>query len=273
MTILIANTSFPEFNLEKTLPDLDLTEVSDDDSERREKYSTKEDQDVAVFMAIAQKLPIHSLVHLLQGHARAQASNYLTSVPAAARQVSAEETSKGGPHMIKKFRFAEISGNRVRSIVYEVETVKEIKGLWWNEEEMMDMRRNAIDAVKYFRRHRPDYTANVETVATGSDKDVVENAMKSLTQDSYARGLEAHIVTLLSSSRRETVAAVLEEQKECKLCQDSYELTCESLRGMSLSYSSTSRTFAGKMAECDHIEALKAVLGKWEPESQFHMEV
>jgi hypothetical protein len=265
-----ANTAFPEFNLDKTLPDLELTEISDDDSERREKYSTKEDQDVAVFMAIAQKLPIHSLVHLLQGHARAQTADYLSSLPAAARQVSADEP-KGGPQKIKKFRFAEISGNQIRTVTHEIDSVKDIKTLWWNDEEMMDMRLNAIDAVKYFRRHRPDYTANVETVVTGTDKTIVENAMKQLTQDSFARGLEAHIVSLLSSSRRETVAAVLEEQKECKLCQDSYELTCESLRGMSLSYSESSRIFASKMAECDQIEALKAVLGKWEPESQMEM--
>jgi hypothetical protein len=307
MTIIgAANTRFPEFliggtgfgidkdNQNNLVPDLDGSECSDDDSIKREKYSTKEDQDVAVFMNIANRLPIQSLLFLLHGHVQSQQqlpssyveatriaklleqekqqqqqSNSSSSGPVDSGSVATTTTTTASPQhktqRVKKFRFAEIRGGQdVRCIVHLVEDCKDIKELWWSDTEMMDIRRQAIDAVKYFRKHRPDYLQAVENIAREVD---VEESMKKLVQDCFARGLEAHIVALLSKTRSETVHAVLDEQRECKLCNDSYELTCESLRGQSVAYSQSNAKFARKMAECDQIEALKAILSKWEPET------
>lgn len=306
MTIIgAASTRFPEFFIPSSaggpgttkgnnnhLPDLDVSECSDDDSEKREKYSTKEDQDVAVFMSIAERLPIQSLLFLLHGHVQAQQQNLNNQVLPSSyveasriaklleqEQQKQQQSSTIGPsgsdstsaspqhktQRVKKFRFAEIRGGQdVRCIVHPVEDCKDLKELWWSDSEMMDIRRQAIDAVKYFRKHRPDYLQAVENIAREID---VEENMKKLVQDCFARGLEAHIVALLSKTRSETVHAVLDEQRECKLCNDSYELTCESLRGQSMAYSQSNAKFARKMAECDQIEALKAILSKWEPET------
>lgn len=248
-------------------PNIDLAEVSDDDSETRAKYVTKEDQDVAVFMAIADKLPIRSLVHLLQGHASSQVgSQYCAFTTELHKKTQAEKEHHAKTKKIKKFRFAEVAGGQVRCVVHRIDCVKDFKEMWWSDEDMMGIRREAILDVKYFRKHRTDYTLSVETVIHDVNKESVEKAMKALTHDSFARGLEAHIVNMLSQSRSELVGAVLEEQKECQMCQDSYELTSESLRGQSLAYSRANVAFSRKMAECDQIEALKAVLAKWEPE-------
>lgn len=105
--------------------------------------------------------------------------------------------------------------------------------------------------------------AAVETVAAGENLLEVEMAVNTLSKDSFARELEAHICPFLSLARSETVQAVLEEQRECRMCGDSYEFTAESLRGQSLAYSTTSRRFAFKIGEADHIEALKATMTTW----------
>jgi hypothetical protein len=118
--------------------------------------------------------------------------------------------------------------------------------------------------VKHFRKHRAKYIEAVEIIATVTDDNFkVECSMKQVTRDSFARGLEVHIVDLLSKTRSDAVKAVLDEQRECKLCNDSYELTAESLRGQSLAYSKLCHDFARKVGECDHIEALKATLAHW----------
>jgi hypothetical protein len=87
--------------------------------------------------------------------------------------------------------------------------------------------------------------------------------MKKLLQDTYARGLEVHIVPLLSQRRKDTVQAVLEEQRECQQCQDSYETSSHCLREQSIAYSQLSKTFAVNMAECDHLDALQASMCQW----------
>jgi len=277
MTLGKANTQFPEFNLTEFLSE-EAGGSGDEDASvgsQSSKYRTKEDQDVAVFMKIAERMSIQQLTHLLQGSARTK-NNLPPLMPTPKvstkpKAASPAETKPKTSHKKrpKKFRFAEITGGAVRCIVHEIESYKRMDGLWWNDEEMLQIRRNAIDTVKHFRKHRlPAYALAVETVATSKDARAVESSMKLLVNDSFARGLEVHIVSLLSQTRSDTVAAVLEEQKECRLCNDSYELTGESLRGQSLAYSATSRTFALQMGGCDQIEALKATLSVWEPEEE-----
>ena len=55
-------SSFPVFDIESQLSDSDTSSAND--SVLSAKYATKEDQDVAVFMAIAERLSIKSLSHL-----------------------------------------------------------------------------------------------------------------------------------------------------------------------------------------------------------------
>ena len=276
MTLGKANTQFPAFNLTEYLSE-EAGGSGDEDASvgsQSSKYRTKEDQDVAVFMQIAERMSIQQLTHLLQGSARTK-NNLppLPPTPKVSTKTKAASPTETKPTSHKKrskqFRFAEITGGAVRCVVHEIQSYKRTGGLWWTDEEMLQIRRNAIDTVKHFRKHRlPAYALAVETVATSKDKRAVESSMKLLVNDSFARGLEVHIVSLLSQTRSDTVAAVLEEQKECRLCNDSYELTGESLRGQSLAYSATSRTFALQMGGCDQIEALKATLSVWEPEEE-----
>ena len=93
---------------------------------------------------------------------------------------------------------------------------------------------------------------------------LLQNAMKRLVQDSFARGLEIHICSQLGRRRKETVQAVLEEQQECWASNDSYDTTSHCLREQSLAYSQWSSKFAEKMAQCDTIDALQASLSRWE---------
>jgi len=202
---------------------------------------------------------------LLQGNARTH-TNLPPLPPPRLKQQPKSSPSRRLLQKPKQFRFALIAGGQqVRTVVHEIQSHKRMRHLWWSDEEMLAIRRQAIDVVKHFRKCKPQFSVAVERVATCSDTTVVEDSMKQLTRDSYARGLETHIVSFLAQARSDTVAAVLEEQKECRLCQDSYDLTAEALRGQSLAYSTTARTFALKMAGCDQIDALKATLSQWEP--------
>lgn len=314
-------TSYPQL----VLPELDLitddgsnsgSEVTEENSVQREKYSTKVDQDVAVFMMIAEKLSVTSLVHLLQGHVRSQQFHTwhydtLSAIEQEKRQkslIQVEESSSPSDFESpkkkrrKSFRFATIRNGDVRTVVHEIESISTpeyINDIWWNGNEMMSFRCNAIDTVRHYRKHRKKYIEAIESVvmSAGSCTEdnnhnsswndtmkndttstqnknktnnkmsaTVETAVKVLTMDSYARGLETHICTILSRARTEMVEALLEEQTECKKCCDSYDISAESLRGQSLAYSSSSVQFAIALGHVDHIEALKAAMSVWTPE-------
>ena len=226
-------------------------------------------------MSIANRMDLNSLIFILQGHAKS------LNLPAAAQQKAAQKISgQKKTAAKKKFRFALNQQQNVRCAVHVVPSVKDHEELWFSDAEMKHIRANAIHDVKYYRKYRPDFTQCVEVLANSANiisnntnssernhTATVEKTMKKLMADSYARGLEVHIVGLLADIRRETVRAVIDEQKECRMCGDSPDITAESLREQSLAYSSQSKTFALKMAQCDQIEALKASLSsRWEAE-------
>lgn len=251
-------SSFPVFDVEIQASD---SETSCNDSVLGAKYATKEDQDVAVFMAIAERLSIQSLLHLLQGHAQSQMLHF-----------EKEKKPIKPPKKIvkKRFRWAKAKDKvNVQEKVYTIENIKDYP-LWWSENEMSEMRQQAIEAVKYFRRKKSKYSEAVEAIATApayedtpSNRAMVEKAMKQLTKDSFARGLESHIVALLGDFRTETVNAVLSQQERCYCDRYTYEETAEYLRECSVEYSHLSCCFSQKMGECDQIEALKAMLARW----------
>jgi len=279
----LARTHFPEFDLE-SLTDGESTETSDDEvmvQKREERYRTKEDQDVAVFMEIAKRMNIKSLLHLLQGHVRTQnlppgyirEYNQAFSDKKSKVQTSLEEDEgdiQKKPLAKKKlFRWAELRDEKVRTVIHEVESLKDHKDLWWPQEDMQAIRLELIDVVQFFRKRRPKYIRAVEIVAQHTeDQYVIEEQMKRLTEDSFPRGLETHIVKMLSDHRRSTILAVLDEQKECRTCNDNAETTVHCLREQSLAYSRMSVNFAASMAKCDEIDALKANMSRWYPSPQ-----
>jgi hypothetical protein len=172
-------------------------------------------------------------------------------------------------HIVKKrFRFDEESNADVRCQVFEIESVKDEVELWWSDDEMGKMRKKAIDTVKHFRKLKKKYAQAIETIATDPveedtkrQKQKVEESMKLLTKESYARGLETHIVPLLGQLRTESVGAVLDEQD--KFSKAPYGESSEAIAAVSSAYSQLSRMFAEKLGACDHVEALKSVMAKW----------
>jgi hypothetical protein len=280
----LAKTHFPEFGLEG-IPDGELTDVSvsdDDDDEsavqrQDEKYRTKEDQDVAVFLSLAKRMSLKSVLHLLQAQAMAQnlPQESFAKYPALADDSNLTTTTtkrtessfkKPLAKRQKQFRFAEVRDHQVRVVVHEVESWKDMKELWLRPEEAQAIRADLIQTVQFFRKNRPLYTLSVGIVAHSTEPEsIVEQHMRLLTEDSFARGLEAHIVNFLSANRKETVRAVLQEQSECKSSKDDHEMTSHCLREQSLAYSKLSTGFAEKMGRCDQIEALKASMSRWRP--------
>eukprot|EP00797_Seminavis_robusta_P003084 Sro1193_g251160.2 (187) ;mRNA; f:9145-9705 len=154
----------------------------------------------------------------------------------------------------------------VKCVYHVVPSVKDNPDMWWSDVEMKQIRGAAIQDVKYYRKYRADFRQTVELLANAGINEgvfthaTVEANLKKLMEDSYARGLEVHIVNLLSDLRKETVRAVLEEQAECRMCGDAPDITAESLREQSMAYTLQSRTFALKLAQCDQVESLKASL-------------
>jgi len=278
----LATTRFPRFDI----PETELTEISSDEesvNEREEQYRTKEDEDVAVFLDLAERMSLKSLLHLLQGSARAQnlppecLHQYDTIAKVQNDSILKKNQEAGVTEkplaLPKKFRWAEVSHNEVRTVVHEIESIKRFKNLWWKHEEMTSIRLDVAIAVRHFRKHRPEYINSVQVVAkevpqSPEAEAVVEQHMKRLTEDSYARGLESHIVKLLSDNRSAVVNAVLEEQDECRASCDDFETTMHCLREQSLAYSQLSTRFAVKMGQCDQIDALKASMSRWRAKPQ-----
>lgn len=269
---LLARTHFPDFEFE-SVPDGELTESSDDDStlrKKEEKYKTKEDQDVAVFMDLAKRLNIKSLLHLLQGHVRANnpPMDYLRKYNDALDT----STSTQHPGVVKmkplakqkQFRWAEVTDEKVRAVVHEVASIKSHKALWWTPKEMQTIRAELIDVVQFFRKRRPEYIRSIEIVARQQENEsVIDEHLKLLAADTFPRGLETHIVKMLSDHRRSTIRAVLDEQQECRNCNDNEETTMHCIREQSLAYSQLSTKFASCLAKCDEIDALKASMSRW----------
>jgi hypothetical protein len=321
-------TKYPQL----VLPELDMTDDSsrtstgssdEENSVQREKYSNKVDQDVAVFLMIAEKLSVTSLVHLLQGHVRSQQYHtwHFDTINAIQQekdqsmliQIEQQNDDAVVQHIKKKrkksFRFATIRNGDVRTIVHEIESIRinnsdnnnnyvnedyNTDDIWWSQADMMTFRINAIETVKHYRKYRKKYIQAIESIVTDigttnananasttyantnanetststklMDRNIVETALKVLTMDSYARGLETHICTVLSKTRNEMMECILEEQMECKQNNDSDTIRIESIRLQSLAYSVSSVHFAKLLGQVDHIEALKAMMSSWTPE-------
>lgn len=258
----LVKTHYPEFEA----PDAELTDLSNDKSlYSHDEERDPRDHDVAVFLEITKRMSLRSLLFLLQSQARAQnlSPEYMKQYAALAETV--EASTKPKPLVKrKKLRFAECGANHeVQAKVHNVDSWKHIKELWWSPEEIQAIRMEALGTVELYRECRPQFTRSVEIIAKSTEPQaVVEDHMRQLTEQWNVRGLESHIVGLLSSRRSATTKAVIQEQAECQESDD-WEITTHCLREQSLVYSQLSTRFAEKMGQCDQISALKASMSQW----------
>ena len=185
---------FPDFN------GTDYSSADDGSScEVELAAARKEDQDVAVFMAIAEMLSMESLLHLLQGQAHAA----LADIAGDGYKPTRKETRSKAP-VKKRFRFAKDKRRRgVFCEIFEIESIKEMD-LWWSDDESDEMRRRAVRTVKQTRQSTPEFTSSVETIVRAPlvenksrrHTHQVETAMKYLIGMSFivllCNGLQSH---------------------------------------------------------------------------------
>uniref|UniRef100_A0A7S3DPM0 Uncharacterized protein n=1 Tax=Entomoneis paludosa TaxID=265537 RepID=A0A7S3DPM0_9STRA len=200
-----------------------------------------------------------------------------------------------------------MGGQQIRVTVREIPHCNEFspqdkEAMYWSDKELTNIKREAAKVVTFFRAHRPEYGQSVSVLAESfkerHDDILVEYHMKKLTQNSFPRGLECHIVNVIGEFRDEGINSVLsvqdrhrvrrlsaktpsatsilsasstasrrklqEQQWQQLQAQEASEPPLdEQIRDSYMASSVSSKTLALKMAECDHIEALKASLSRW----------
>jgi hypothetical protein len=309
----LVQTPFPDFHAPGPGSDSDITEVSEVDSDdeeaivaRQKRYESKADEDVAVFLKLAEQMSLESLLHILEGQARTQNLQYLQKYMKTENEADSsdsesdsddeededeDESSVGGGEggeeeeeddedpppkplpkkaiaKTKQFRFAEVTNNQVRAIVYEVEPLKEFKGdLWWQEDEIRVIRKTAIETVRFYVRHRKDFIASVEQVF-GAEKQQDESPrhVKKLADEAFVRGLEGHIVPVFATRRSHFRSTIVTLQADFVDKQD-YGLCSKTLGDASVGGSQLAAKFALRMAQIDYLEALKSNMSRWRPDS------
>lgn len=252
---------FPELS---AMPEFVNFVPGDDDSitSGATRYETKEDQDVAVFLALAGRMNIDSLLFILNGHAREM---NLPSAELLLPENADKLREQRELHRKRKknFRWKEDTEGNVFLEVFEIEPMKDAD-MWFDDEFSQKILMGAIRDVRYYQANKPDYIASVETLATQQDSAATEGHMKTLINDKHARGLEVHICGYIEEVRRDFINCVLDEQDDCEDAGEDYETTAARLRKAALQYTVQSQEFAYKLAKCDHIVALKASLSKWD---------
>lgn len=253
---------FPELS---AMPEFTNYKPSGDDdslTSGASRYDTKEDQDVAVFMALAGRMNIDSLLFILTGHAREQ--NLPSADMLMPENADKLKAARAAAKKAKKcFQWKEDQDGNVALEVFEIEPMKHHE-LWFDDEFSQKILMGAIRDVRYYQANKPDYINSVETLATQQDSPATEGHMKTLINDKHARGLEVHICSYIEEVRRDFINAVLDEQDDCEDAGESYEATAARLRKTGLQYTVQAQEFAYKLAKCDHIVALKASLSKWD---------
>jgi len=221
------------------------------------RYDTKEDQDVAVFMALAGRMNIDSLLFILNGHAREM------NLPSAEYLLPEKRAELKALKKDKKFQWKEDADGNVALEVFEIEPMKD-EDMWFDDEFSQKILMSAIRDVRYYQANKPDYINSVETLATQADDNETETHMKALINDKHARGLEVHICSYIEEIRKDFINSVLDEQDDCEDSNEDYFTTAERMRHAGLQFTVPSQEFAYKLAKCDHIVALKASLSKWD---------
>jgi len=147
-------------------------------------------------------------------------------------------------------------------------TFEEMKTkLWWNSEEMAQIRQECMELVKGFLDDT-EYMEAVTKLFTAYKKSVseeeVENALEKVAQRKAVRGLEMHIVPrggLLCEKHRRIVLTNV-----ASATVDGLSNTGEGwilIRKESMKASRPCRQYAQKMAEHDAMEAIEATISAW----------
>lgn len=246
-------------------------------NKREADFRTKEDQDVAVFLSLVDKMSVKSLLFILQGHAKSMHNVHGLELQKTLDGIMTEQSSsrrnqpKRRRIAVKKCRFAEVY-NGVRTEFHEILHVKDYSeeekdSTWWSITEMRNIKREASKVVSFFRKYRPEYTESVAAVACTSNDDsskpYVEKHMKELTRNSMPRGLESHILPPVRGFRENGIQSVLKTQRQGKDSNDWGKLWMEIFDAY-VSASEAAKIFARRMAKCDHIEALKSSISRWD---------
>eukprot|EP00523_Entomoneis_sp_CCMP467_P015848 CAMPEP_0168765858 /NCGR_PEP_ID=MMETSP0725-20121227/541_1 /TAXON_ID=265536 /ORGANISM="Amphiprora sp., Strain CCMP467" /LENGTH=329 /DNA_ID=CAMNT_0008815125 /DNA_START=369 /DNA_END=1358 /DNA_ORIENTATION=- len=271
-------------------------------NQREAAYRKKEDQDVAVFLSLVDRMSVQSLLFILQAHAKSMHSVEQSQLQATLQKIEQEKksprssnkrssdssnSSNGSSKKAKQFRFAMVmGGQRVREEIFEIPhcdeyTEQDKATLWWSKVDQRCMQKEAARTVRFFRSHRPEYIESVEVLANSAteDDDIwVEHHMKKLTNNSFPRGLECHIVPCLARYRDAGVHSVIAAQHRylVKRADDPFadekkhegdqsdDRMWEEIREAYVKASVPCQEFARLIAECDHVEALKACISRWE---------
>jgi hypothetical protein len=254
---------FDDFEIEDEYYDSEDDDLEETWKDLVEEYDRKEDADVAVFLSIVEEMPIESLLHLLQGHARALAQGQPENYAQEINKHDEQPPQQVRPE--KKFRWAEeeTDSQVVKSVVHEIEPVKDLPELWFSTPELNDIRRDLIRQIRFFTIHHQERIAVLDRIVIGEDPEsLIEEHMKSLTKHSSGRGLEGHMSKLIPQNRQMHMKGVLQAQIDCHVRQNSYDETIEKLREQSLI--KTMGVYARRMGKCDEIEALTASMSHWE---------
>ena len=234
--------------------------------ELEEKYSIKEDADVAVFLKIAERMPLKSLMHLLHGNVYAryhEEYDATTSAPAKRKNYTITVVP-----IVKKFRWEQQAEDpeQIQVSVYEIEDIGSDKELWWNAQEMDNIKKDLIQTISFFRSCQLPYIRSLEVLAEGNEtaKAKIEEHLKNLTKNSFARGLETHMLPYFAAEKKKIVRRVLHQQMICQDRGDAYDRASDCIRKQSLLHSGKSTTIANQFGQCDEIDALKANMSRWE---------
>lgn len=252
---------------EYTSEDDDDLEKKEDWKDLEEAYDKKEDADVAVFSALVEDMPIESILHLLQGHAKGENEHY-EKQQQEEEEVKMPETPQERPEKI--FRWAEEEEeddliSTVKCVYHEIEPIKGMPELWFTSYELNDIRHDLIRQIRFFVMHHKERIRTIDRIITAEDPEpVMEEHMKSLTKHSISRGLEGHMSKLIPQTRKNHIKGVLQVQSDCGVRQQSYDEAIEAIREQSLVQGQAMGMFAQRMAKCDEIEALTASMSHWE---------
>jgi len=155
----------------------------------------------------------------------------------------------------------------------ETISFEELKAeLWWNSEEMAQIRQECMDVVKDYLDDT-EYMEAVTKLFMAYKKSVteeeIENALEKVGKRRLVRGLEMHIVPrggLLCEKHRRIVLTNVESATV-----DGLSNTGEGwylIRKESMKASRPCRQYAQKMAEHDAMEAIEATISSWAEEDE-----
>lgn len=193
-------------------------------SDDQSGFDCKEDEDVAMFLSLVDKMALKSLLFILQNHARSMNNICEAQLQGALKNRSNLLHNNRIQHVkkfiIKKCRFAEISGGQVRTVVHEIPLVAlgEEANVWWRTEEIEDTRREAHKGASRFLNRCPEYEESIRVLAgsfgSQDDEMLLDQHIKLISKQDFPRGLESLICSIFLASRAQSIQAVLREQEK-----------------------------------------------------------